>query len=278
MRMLRHRLIAPLVVGLCLAASTVLAQSAGPFSAQVQAALRALGIVTGVSFTNPKLIGGTTTTSTITIQPTSANGVAGADIIFKVGNNGATEVARFPTASTTIVPAFAVKAPSSSGSNTLLFTLRDSSNNVRMSVQEDGAMSGPSTISVTNSLTTPLLQSTVAKVLFQGTGSGATQIATVQTTPPTCTTNCGTPGNVCVGTDTFMKCTMGTTPASGVLITFNGTWAAAPACTVQMALAGMVVGKQVLTAATTTTTITLVTNGTAPATGDVYAIHCGGIQ
>jgi hypothetical protein len=67
-------------------------------------------------------------------------------------------------------------------------------------------------------------------------------------------------------------------PASGWVITFNGTWASAPACTVQMAKAGMVVGKMPLTVVTTTTTITVVTNGTAPATTDVYSIHCGGLQ
>jgi hypothetical protein len=116
-----------------------------------------------------------------------------------------------------------------------------------------------------------------ANGLILATAAVANQLRTSQTTPPTCTTNCGTPGNVCVGTDTFMTCTMGTTPASGVLITFQGTWSSAPSCVVQMGLAGMVVGKQVLTAATTTTTVTLVTNGTAPATGDKYHIHCGGI-
>lgn len=111
-----------------------------------------------------------------------------------------------------------------------------------------------------------------------GAASTGLQVRTAQATAPTCTTNCGTPGNVCTGTDTAMICTMGTTPASGVLITFNGTWAAAPSCVVQMALAGMVVGKQVLTAATTTTTITLVTNGTAPVAGDKYAIICVGVS
>ena len=46
------------------------------------------------SLTNPLLIGGTTTTSTITYQPTSGVGTTGADHIFKVGNNGATEAMR----------------------------------------------------------------------------------------------------------------------------------------------------------------------------------------
>jgi len=46
------------------------------------------------SLTTPLLIGGTTTTSTITYQPTSGVGTTGADHIFKVGNNGATEAMR----------------------------------------------------------------------------------------------------------------------------------------------------------------------------------------
>jgi hypothetical protein len=112
---------------------------------------------------------------------------------------------------------------------------------------------------------------------FKGSGTGAAQLRTAQTTAPTCTTNCGTSPTV-AGTDTFMTVTLGTTPASGFLITFNGTWAAAPACTAAMGTTGMVVGKLPLTVVTTTTTITVVTNGTAPATGDKYHLSCGGTQ
>lgn len=140
-------------------------------------------------------------------------------------------------------------------------------------VIDTAASSGLLSIAPTNATSV-----TIGKQVLISTAATASQLRTAQTTAPTCTTNCGTPGNVCVGTDTSMICTMGTTPASGVLITFNGTWAAAPSCVVQMALAGMVVGKQVLTAATTTTTITLVTNGTAPVAGDKYAIICIGVS
>lgn len=107
---------------------------------------------------------------------------------------------------------------------------------------------------------------------------GSMQLSFAQPSVPTCTTNCGTPGNVCVGTDTAMVCTMGTTPASGFQINFIGTWPAAPACVVQMALAGMVVGKQALTAVSTTTSLTVVTNGTAPVAGDKYAVLCMGVS
>jgi hypothetical protein len=127
------------------------------------------------------------------------------------------------------------------------------------------------------SLVSPLFQSDSAKILLKGTG--AAQLSTAQTTAPTCSSNCGTSPSV-AGTDSAMRVTMGSSgsPASGFVVTFNGTWAAAPVCTVQMAKAGMVVGKQPLTVVTTTTTLTVVTNGTAPATTDVYAITCVGVQ
>lgn len=98
-------------------------------------------------------------------------------------------------------------------------------------------------------------------------------------TPPTCTTNCGTSPSVS-GSDSAGIITMGASgvPASGFVLQFNGTWGTAPACIVQMYLAGMVVGKMPLTVATTTTTFTVVTNGTAPATSDKYVYHCIGIS
>jgi hypothetical protein len=113
---------------------------------------------------------------------------------------------------------------------------------------------------------------------FKGSGTGAAQFRTTQTTAPTCTTNCGTGSPTVSGTDTFMTVNLGTTPASGFVVVFNGTWAAAPSCVAQMATAGMVVGKQPLTVVTTTGQLTVVTNGTAPSTGDKYHIHCGGLN
>jgi len=109
------------------------------------------------------------------------------------------------------------------------------------------------------------------------TGRG-TQVGFTQAVAPTCSSNCGTSPSV-AGSDTAMRVTMGSSgvPASGWVVTFNGTWAAAPICNVTMAKAGMVVGKQALTVVTTTTTITVVTNGTAPATTDIYSINCWGV-
>jgi len=124
-----------------------------------------------------------------------------------------------------------------------------------------------------------LFQSTTAKVLIRGTGTGATQLAATQTTPPTCSSNCGTSPSV-VGTDTAGIVTMGATgvPVGGFVVTFNGTWASAPACVATMALAGMAAGKLPLTIITTTTTITFNLNGTAPANSDKYAYICVGTQ
>ncbi len=53
-----------------------------------------LGAITPSSVTTPAVIGGTGTTSTLTLQSTSGVGTTGADIIFKTGNNGATETMR----------------------------------------------------------------------------------------------------------------------------------------------------------------------------------------
>lgn len=49
---------------------------------------------TGAITIAPTIVGGSTTTSTITYKTTTANGASGADHIFVVGNNGATEVLR----------------------------------------------------------------------------------------------------------------------------------------------------------------------------------------
>lgn len=104
------------------------------------------------------------------------------------------------------------------------------------------------------------------------------RIVASQATVPTCTTNCGTSPSV-AGSDTGGIVTMGATgvPASGWVVTFNGTWPNAPACIVQSALSTMVVGKMPIAVVTTTTTMTVTTNGTAPATSDKYFYHCIGV-
>ena len=47
------------------------------------------------SIITPVVVGGTTTTSTLSLRPTSGAGTTGSDIILGVGSNGATEAARF---------------------------------------------------------------------------------------------------------------------------------------------------------------------------------------
>lgn len=74
--------------------------------ARTDAANAFIGVSTGTNWnlttpiittsaTGPLFIGGTTTTSTLTLRSTSGSGTTGADIIFQTGNNGATEAARF---------------------------------------------------------------------------------------------------------------------------------------------------------------------------------------
>lgn len=105
------------------------------------------------------------------------------------------------------------------------------------------------------------------------------KVRTNQITAPTCTTNCGTSPSI-VGTDSAMIVTMGATgsPASAWVVTFNSAWTAVPACIVQSALASMVVGKMAIATVVTTTTLTVTTNGTAPANADVYQIQCVGVS
>ncbi len=117
----------------------------------------------------------------------------------------------------------------------------------------------------------------VARFLYDGaltTTLNTPQIA-YDGTAPTCATNCGTSPTL-TGTDSSFTLTMGAagSPASGFVITFSTAWDAAPQCTGSMALAGMAVGKLPLTFVTDTTTLTIVTNGTAPANSDMYHFQC----
>lgn len=130
----------------------------------------------------------------------------------------------------------------------------------------------------------PSLSTTSGRLAFATpvivtTGTVPNQLRMAQTTPPTCSSNCGTSPAV-VGTDTAMTVTMGATgtPTSAFVITFNGAWASVPSCVAQMALSGMAVGKLPIVASPTTTTLTITTNGTAPANSDKYAVHCLGVS
>jgi hypothetical protein len=69
----------------------------------------------GTSVTSPIYIGGTGTTSTITIKPTSGAGTTGADIIFKNGNNGGTEVGRFINAGSFTIGSAAISTSATDG-------------------------------------------------------------------------------------------------------------------------------------------------------------------
>ena len=107
-----------------------------------------------------------------------------------------------------------------------------------------------------------------------GSASTGTQLRSSQATAPTCTNNCGSASPTVTGSDSFMTVNLGTSPASPFTVTFNGTWAAAPAC---VATAFTTAANYVQKAPTTTTTV-IVTTAAGPSTGDKYMIICGATQ
>jgi hypothetical protein len=110
--------------------------------------------------------------------------------------------------------------------------------------------------------------------LFGSAAVTNAQLRTLQTAVPTCTTNCGSPGNVVAGTDSAGIATVGTSPSTAFVINFSTTWAAAPACTVtQQTTAANYVTK----ALTTTTTIT-VSTAAGPTASDKFSYVCIGTQ
>lgn len=130
---------------------------------------------------------------------------------------------------------------------------------------------------ISGQIITPQITGTTQKVLVRGTGTGPTQIAATQTTAPTCSASCGTSPSIS-GSDVTGLVTMGASgvPASPFTITFNGTWASAPNCIVNASKTGMVAGKAPILAVTSTTTLVVTTNGTAPGTSDTYTYICFG--
>lgn len=241
---------------------------------------------------------GTTTTGTLTSQVTGT--VAGNDVMlttYKTGGTGSV-IQRLQTASLA-ASVFDLETNDGSGtayrfgtniydsiiSNSYYGTnpwgsLRFATGGLTRMTIGGGTGGAAGLVTFANGLTSTAGQTTLGTTtigpLLISTGAVANQLRSAQTTPPTCTTNCGTGGTV-IGTDTAGKVTIGATgtPASGVLITFNGTWAAAPSCTAVATKAGMTAFVNI--AAATTTTLTL-TTAAAPANSDTYSYHCIGVQ
>jgi len=109
-----------------------------------------------------------------------------------------------------------------------------------------------------------------------GSSGKGLQIATAQAAVPTITTN-GATSPACVGSDTFMTCTEGTSPpaAATFTVTFNGTWAAAPSCIAVRGTTGASPLVQNVVTTTTTVQVNLSANLVA---SEKFHIHCGGIQ
>ena len=105
------------------------------------------------------------------------------------------------------------------------------------------------------------------------TGVG-TQIRGAQATAPTCPTNCGGAGLAVVGSDTAGIVTLGAGPANAFVITFNGTYAAAPSCVVQQQTSAANYVTKALTGATTIT----VSTAAGPTAADKFSWICVGVQ
>lgn len=116
-------------------------------------------------------------------------------------------------------------------------------------------------------------------VIVGSASAAGAQYRSVQALMPVCYVNCGTAPSV-AGTDSDMIVTMGVSgvPASLWQVGFRGAWASKPSCTGTMALGTMAIGKFPMVIVTTTGGLTVTTNGTSPATSDVYNIHCAGTQ
>lgn len=70
------------------------------------------------NITTPLIIGGTSTTSTLTYKTTTGVGATGADHIFQVGNNGGTEAMRISNAGVTYVQSLGLLTP---GQRTIIY-------------------------------------------------------------------------------------------------------------------------------------------------------------
>lgn len=118
--------------------------------------------------------------------------------------------------------------------------------------------------------------SAVTKFNIRGNGTTPVQIAVTQTTAPTITTNGGT-SPACVGSDTAMTCTEGTAPpaAATFTVTFNGTWASAPACVAMRGTAGATPLVQNVVTGTTTVQVNLSANLVA---SEKFHILCMGVS
>lgn len=86
------------------------------------------------NITTPLVIGGTGTTSTLTLQPTSGVGTTGADIIIKNGNNGATEFGRFTNSGELIIGAPATSA----GGRVHVYSDNTTTTTPNMTIEQDG--------------------------------------------------------------------------------------------------------------------------------------------
>lgn len=113
------------------------------------------------------------------------------------------------------------------------------------------------------------------RTLYLSGVAGTGGLRVVQTTPPTCSTNCGTDPSI-VGSDSAMVVTMGSgSPASPFTVTFTGTYGAAPSCTAARRTG---TAANVVQVVETTTTTVVVTVATAVGASTLFSINCNAVS
>lgn len=229
------------------------------------------------SLTNPLLIGGTTTTSTLTLKPTSGVGTTNADIIFKNGNNGATEVARIlnsgfvgigtatpldvlDVATGGVLSRQGVIASGQTGSNFLgKGVFIDAPGGTLGRIQAFDFTGGtPFKLSLNDGGGVVLVGD---HIHFEGTAPGLGSGAG----------DCGTSPSI-VGNDVTGRVTVGSSTNGGICtLTFASTWTHAPICFAEDETTG------VLTRATGSSTTAVVLRGVFVA-ADKVVYHCVGYE
>jgi hypothetical protein len=118
------------------------------------------------------IIGGTGTTDDLILQTTSGVGATGADMHFKVGNNGATEAVTILNSGNvgvgTTAPAGRLNVKGIGTTTDIALQVQNSSDTVRLKVLDDGTTTVTGTLDVIGSITGPTAS----------TGANTTQVAT----------------------------------------------------------------------------------------------------
>jgi hypothetical protein len=176
-------------------------------------------VLSASSGTMATVIGGTGTTSTLTLRSTSGVGTTGADIIFQAGNNGATETMRIQNSGNV-----GIGTASAGGKATIVSgDFATSSNQVIISGGRSVSY-GAGAILFTNSYWNSGFGAAVIRGVDSGSAGGHFEIATLadgggQSGTPTARVRVTSAGNMQIGGTANRSTTEGTNQ----LMIFNGT-------------------------------------------------------